>query len=102
MKTNTFNFEMFKNGAKAQTKLGNPVKFICLVGDKMLVTVNHRSRVFGNFEKVVAPAFGGSNEKYNLNGKKYSGTDTMYDLEMVESYNVGPARDARGRFIKTK
>jgi len=101
MKTNKFNFEMFKNGKAAQTKLGNPVKFVCLTGDKMLITVYHRSRVFGNFEKVVAPALGGSNEKYNLNGKKYIGTDTMYDLEMVESYNVGPNRDPKtGRFIK--
>ena len=101
-KTNAFNFEMFKNGKAAQTKLGNPVKFICLTGDKMLITVYHRSRVFGNFEKAVAPVFGGSNEKYNLNGKKYNGTDTMYDLEMVESYTVdGPDRDPKtGRFVK--
>ena len=100
MKTNKFNFEMFKNGKAAQTKLGNPVKFVCLTGDKMLITVYHRSRVSGNFEKVVVPVFGGTNEKYTLNGKKYAGVDTMYDLEMVESYNVGPARDAKGRFIK--
>jgi hypothetical protein len=38
MKTNKFNFEMFKNGKAAQTKLGNPVKFGCLTGDKMLIT----------------------------------------------------------------
>ena len=88
MKTNNFNLEMFKNGAKAQTKLGNPVKFVCLTGNKMLITVYHRSRVIGSFDKVVVPAMGGSNEKYNLNGKKYNGTDTMYDLEMVEPYNV--------------
>ena len=101
-KTNTFNLEMFMNGKAAQTKLGNPVKFICLTGDKMLINVFHRSRVVGNFEKVVAPVFGGSHEKYNLNGKKYKGADTMYDLEMAESYTVGgPARDPKtGRFIK--
>ena len=101
-KTNAFNFEMFKNGKAAQTKLGNPVKFICLTGDKMLITVYHRSRVFGNFEKFVGNVFDGSNEKYNLNGKKYNGTDTMYDLEMVENYTVnGPARDPKtGRFMK--
>ena len=100
-KTNAFNFEMFKNGKAAQTKLGNPVKFICLTGNKMMIAVYHRSRILGSFEKVLAPAFEGSHEKYHLNGKKYNGTDTMYDLEMVESYTVGPARDPKtGRFIK--
>lgn len=71
MKTNTFNLEQFKNGAKAQTKLGNPVRFISIANNgKMIVVVNPR---FGMEEAV----------QYNLDGKKYKGTDTMYDLEMV-------------------
>ena len=80
----------------------NSVILSSLSVDKMLITVYHRSRVFGNFEKFVGNVFDGSNEKYNLNGKKYNGTDTMYDLEMVENYTVdGPARDPKtGRFMK--
>ena len=34
---NYFNLNEFKNGKKATTKLGNPVKFITMTGDKMLV-----------------------------------------------------------------
>lgn len=26
--------------------------------------------------------------QYNLDGRKYTGTDTMYDLEMVEPYKI--------------
>ena len=38
MKTNTFNLEKFKNGAKVQTKLGNPVRFITIANNgKILV-----------------------------------------------------------------
>ena len=38
MKTNTFNLEKFKNGAKVQTKLGNPVRFIAIANNgKILV-----------------------------------------------------------------
>lgn len=36
--TKEFNLEMFKNGAKAQTKLGNPVRFITITNNgKILV-----------------------------------------------------------------
>ena len=74
--TKEFNLEMFKNGAKAQTKLGNPVRFITISNNgKLIVAVQPRWRM-------EEPA------KYNLDGKKYTGTDTMYDLEMVEPYKV--------------
>ena len=72
MKTNTFNLEMFKNGAKAQTKLGNPVRFITIANNgKIIVAIKPRWRM----EEVA---------QYNLDGRKYAGTDTMYDLEMVD------------------
>ena len=74
--TKTFNLEMFKNGAKAQTKLGNPVRFITITNNgKLLVAVFPR---YGMEESA----------KYNLDGKKYTSTDTMYDLEMVKPYKV--------------
>lgn len=74
MKTKKFNLEMFKNGAKVQTKLGNPVKFTAVANNgKLLVTVLPR---FSAMESA----------QYNLDGRKYNGTDTMYDLEMVEAY----------------
>ena len=72
MKTNTFNLEMFKNGAKVQTKLGNPVRFITIANNgKIIVAIKPRWRM-------VEVA------QYNLDGRKYAGTDTMYDLEMVD------------------
>ena len=72
MKTNTFNLEKFKNGAKAQTKLGNPVRFITIANNgKIIVAIKPRWRM----EEVA---------QYNLDGRKYAGTDTMYDLEMVD------------------
>ena len=72
MKTNTFNLEKFKNGAKAQTKLGNPVRFITIANNgKIIVVIKPRWRM----EEVA---------QYNLDGRKYAGTDTMYDLEMVD------------------
>jgi len=74
MKTKEFNLEMFKNGAKAQTKLGNPARFITVANNgKLIVAVTPRWK---SEESV----------QYNLNGKKYNGTDTWYDLEMVEAY----------------
>lgn len=105
MTTKNFNLEMVKNGAAIQTKLGNPAKFICITRDnKLFVKIYHRSRIVGFSTKYLA---GGNSEgttyKYNLDGKKYSGTTTTdMDLEMVESYKVGPARDAKGRFTKNK
>ena len=72
MKTNTFNLEKFKNGAKSQTKLGNPVRFITIANNgKIIVAIKPRWRM----EEVA---------QYNLDGRKYTGTDTMYDLEMVD------------------
>ena len=72
MKTNTFNLEKFKNGAKAQTKLGNPVRFITIANNgKIIVAIKPRWRM----EEV---------SQYNHDGRKYIGTDTMYDLEMVD------------------
>ena len=35
--TKEFNLEMFKNGAKAQTKLGNPVRFIAIANNGKLI-----------------------------------------------------------------
>ena len=94
---NYFNLNEFKNGKKATTKLGNPVKFITMTGDKMLVKVYHRSRVIGFSEKVVAPMMEGSVEKYHTDGRKYHNTDTMYDLVMEAPTRP---RDSKGRFIK--
>ena len=72
MKTNTFNLETFKNGAKVQTKLGNPVRFIAIANNgKLIVCIKPRWRM----EEVA---------QYNLDGRKYTGTDTMYELEMVD------------------
>ena len=76
MNTKKFNLEMFKNGAKVQTKLGNPVKFITIAHNgKLVVSVRPRA----GMDEVV---------QYNIDGKKYTGTSTMYDLEMVEPYKV--------------
>jgi len=103
-KTNSFNLEMFKNGKAAQTKLGNPVKFICITNDgKLFVRVYHRNRIIGFSTKNIAPADNnGTTYKYNLNGTKYAGSHSEMDLEMVDSYEVGGKnRDPKtGRFIK--
>lgn len=79
----TFNLKEFMNGKPAMTKLGNPVKFICITRDKILVNVKHRSKIVGTYSKTVAPVFTSSVEKYTLNGKKYDGTDTEFDLVMA-------------------
>lgn len=72
MKTNNFNFEQFKNGKKAQTKLGNPAKFLCMDRNtgKMLIEIT--TRLYTK-EQV----------KYCTDGRKYPNTDTIYDLEMA-------------------
>lgn len=98
--TKEFNLEKFMNGAPAQNKLGNPVKFVCMTRGKMLVSVFHRYRVIGSFEKNVMPLHEGTSEKFYLNGKKYLNSDSVYDLEMVKPYEVLPKRDAKGRFVK--
>lgn len=95
-----FNLNEFKNGKTATTMLGNPVKFICMTGDKILIKVYHRNRIIGFSEKAIAPMLDGTVEKYNLDGRKYRGTDTMYDLNM-EAPKVNRPRDPKtGRFIK--
>ena len=74
--TKEFNLEMFKNGAKVQTKLGNPVRFIAIANNgKLIVCIKPRWRME-------------ESAQYNLDGRKYAGTDTMYDLEMVEPYKI--------------
>lgn len=75
MKTNKFNLNLFKNGNKAQTKIGNPVRFVTISRDKLVVIVKPRWRE-------------DKQEFYQLDGKKYKGTETDYDLEMVESYEI--------------
>jgi len=102
MKTKKFNLEMFRCGANAQTKLGNPVKFISITNDgKLFVSVKYRNRVVGSGVKTVAPMLGSTTEKYNLDGTKYKGASTMYDLEMVKSYPIKTQpRDEKGRFVK--
>mgnify|MGYP003288511130 CR=1 FL=1 len=64
-----FNFEEFKRTRKATTKLGAKAKFICETRGQMLVEIQ--------------PLTGSSyTAKYNLNGKRYNGTDTVEDLVM--------------------
>jgi len=71
METKKFNLEKFKAGAKVQTKLGNPVKFI---------TVSNRNELIVS----VQPRQGLAEQcKYTIEGKKYNGTETMFDLEMA-------------------
>ena len=97
--TKYFNLTEFMNGKKATNGLGNPVKFITLTRDKMLVKVYHRYKVIGFSHKEVVPEFEGRVEKFNLNGKKYAGTDTVWDIEM-EAPKFNRPRDAKGRFVK--
>lgn len=74
--TKNFNLNLFKAGKKAQTKLGNPVMYKGIsVRNELIVMVLPRC---SGWEQV----------KYQLDGKKYKGIDTMYDLEMVEAYPI--------------
>lgn len=81
--TNNFNFEKFKNGGNATTKLGNPVKFITMCSDgRMLVQVTPRSRIVEqNTLKHVVPAMPYT-DKYHVTGKKYPNTDSEFDIVM--------------------
>ena len=99
MKTNNyFNLNEFKAGKTATTKLGNPVKFICITADgKLLVKVNHRSRIVGFSSKAVAPVFEGSVEKYNLVGRKYRATEQEFDMVMEAPKRP---RNEKGQFVK--
>ena len=93
-----FNLNEFKSGKTATTKLGNPVKFICVTNDgKLLVKVNHRNQVVGFSSKTVVPVLEGTVEKYNLDGRTYRGTDTEFDLMMEAPKRP---RNAKGQFIK--
>ena len=88
MTTKQFNLEQFKAGEKVQTKLGNPVKFI---------TVSDRNELIVS----VQPRYGLAEQcKYTIDGKKYAGTETAFDLEMVKPYMVLPKRNAKGQFVK--
>ena len=98
MKTNNyFNLNAFKAGKTATTKLGNPVKFITITGDKILVKVYHRNRIVGFSTKAIAPVMDGSVEKYNFDGRKYRGTDTEFDLVMEAPKRP---RNEKGQFVK--
>lgn len=98
MKTNNyFNLNEFKAGKIATTKLGNPVKFITITGDKILVKVYHRNRIVGFSTKAIAPVMDGSVEKYNFDGRKYRGTDTEFDLVMEAPKRP---RNEKGQFVK--
>lgn len=99
MNNRYFNLNEFKSCKTATTKLGNPVKFITITGDKILVNVYHRSRIIGFSKKMVAPMFEGTVEKYHLDGRKYRGIDTEFDLVMETPKKV-LVRDAKGRFAK--
>lgn len=78
MKSNQFNLDEFKQGRVAYNKLGNPVKFKCLDNQHpgvMVVQVQPRigssktgSYIFARLEKLY------------INGKKYKGIDSYYDL----------------------
>lgn len=64
---NSFNFTEFKNGKIAINGLGQEVKFVTETRGKMMVMVTGK---FGRTENI----------KMNLDGKKYTGVDTAYDL----------------------
>ena len=67
--TTNFDFTAFKNGKTATTKAGSQVKFICETRGQMMVSIKER---YG--QPYTA--------KYELNGKKYKGGDSPYDLTM--------------------
>ena len=75
MKTKKFNLDLFKIGKKATTKLGNPARFLRIANGKLMVAVLPRFTP----EEIV---------KYQMDGRKYPGVDTMYDLQMVEEYDI--------------
>ena len=64
---NSFNFTEFKNGKIAINGLGQEVKFLTETRGQMMVSVTGK---FGKTETT----------KMNLDGKKYTGVDTAYDL----------------------
>lgn len=67
----SFNYNSFRKGNIAINGLGQEVKFIAESRGKMMVSVKHK---FGRTETI----------KMNLDGTKYSGTKTSYDLILME------------------
>ena len=68
----SFNLEQFRNGAKAQTSLGCPAKFVCISNrGELIVEITSRA------------SYTKDTYKYQLDGRKYKNTSTIYDLEMV-------------------
>lgn len=82
-----FDFEKFKNGEAATTKLGNVAKFVCESRGKMVVAVTPREAVYKTGGIVYsAPAIKGTRDiiKYNFDGTRYGrNCPTTYDLDMV-------------------
>ena len=64
---NSFNLAAFKNGNIAINGLGQEVKFVIETRGQLMVNVMKK---FGQIEQM----------KLNLDGKKYTGVDTAYDL----------------------
>ena len=64
---NSFNFTEFKNGKNAINGLGQEVRFVMETRGQMLV------QVIGKFGRI-------ESTKMNLDGKKYTGVTTAYDL----------------------
>ncbi len=93
-----FDLNEFKAGKNATTKLGNPVKFITITADgKLLVKVNHRSKISGFSNKVIVPMFEGTVEKYNMDGSKYLVAASEFDLVMEAPKRP---RNEKGQFVK--
>ena len=90
MITKKFNLEMARSGKSIQTKLGNPARIITVTNDgKLLVEVKYRYTVRqSEHKKYVIPTSKATVEKFNLDGRKYRNTDTEFDLEMVDQYEV--------------
>ena len=83
-----FDYEKFVNGEAAVTKLGNKAKFICMSRGKMVVAVTPRESVYKSHGVVYsAPAIRGTRDviKYNVDGTRYIGCPTTYDLEMADA-----------------
>lgn len=65
-----FNFESFKNGAKAVNRFGREVKFITETRGQILASVQE------NFGRT-------STAKFEMDGKRYAGKETNEDIYMV-------------------
>ena len=88
MNTNTFNFEAFKNGTiKAETKLGNPARFITMLRDgRMLIEIKPRTRIVEQGTiKHVSYVMETITDKYYTNGRKYKTSESEFDLVEVKA-----------------